>query len=201
MKAISKLRNLWVLMLLSLLFTIGCSREEVPDSVQEASLKVNTQSKKSTHGKVVHRVVIASKDNCEDESFPQGCKGNLSLVANEYEDGSVDGQWQDTFSDNGEGIHVKVDCVSIKFTHIGPITFASAVIGGYITKGKIDGEDVTGQYAMASAIDLDYLIDDDAPNQEDFVSMSYNGEYQDCNSVNMSMFSMDLFSKGQVKIW
>ena len=198
MKAISKLRNLWVLILFSVLFTIGCSREETQDSIQEASLKVQTQSKKSSRGKVVQHVVIGSKDNCEELGLQKGCRGNLSLVANVYQDGSVDGQWQDTFSEGAEDLHAKVDCVNIKFTHIGPITFATATIGGYITKGKIAGEDVSGQYALVSAMDLDYLTDEDGKNQDDFVSISYNGEYQDCDSANLNM---SLFSKGEVKIW
>ena len=201
MKAISILRNTWILIVLSLFFAIGCSNDEVQDPVQEASLKVNTQSKKPSRGKVVHRVIIGSKDNCEELGLPQGCKGNLSLVANLYEDGSADGQWQDTFSSPADGLHVKVDCVKIEFTKVGPVTFASAIIGGVISKGKIDGENVSGKYALMKAMDLDYLTDDDGPNHDDFVSLSYIAENQNCDSVNPSVFLIYPFSKGQVKIW
>lgn len=198
-----KLRSSLVLVLLSLFFVTGCSREEVQNPVQEVSLKAKVQpSKKSSRGKVVHHVVIGSKDNCEALGLPRGCKGNLSLVANVYEDGSVDGQWQDTFSDSGEGLHIHIDCVKIGFNPIGPGgSIAYAIIGGYITKGKIDGEDVSGQYALTTALDLGYLTDGKPPIHDDFVSFSYNGEYQDCESVSPSMFSIIPFSKGQVKIW
>jgi len=201
MKAMIKIRKGLVLIMLTLLFSYGCSKEEVVDPVQEASLKVNIQSKKSSRGKVVHRVVIASKDSIE-LGVRGGHRGNLSLVANVYEDKSADGQWQDTFSNASEGIHVNIDCVKIEFTPLGPFTFASAIIGGYITKGKIDGVDVSGQYAFTKAIDLDYLVEGDRPNHEDFVSLSYNVEYQDCDKVNADIFEkIFLFSKGQVKIW
>ena len=197
-----KIRFDYFLGLLILVFTIGCSKEEAQDTIQEASLKVSTQSKNSSHGKVIHRVIIGSKDNCEQLNLPRGCKGNLSLVANVYADKSVDGQWQDTFSNATESIHVNIDCVDIEFTPAGPVTFATAIIGGYITKGKIDGEDVSGQYAFVRAMDLDYLFEDDRPNHEDVVSLSYNVEYQDCETVNPDIFERILrFSKGQVKIW
>jgi len=201
MNIINKQRKSLYLVIFSLFFVIGCSKEdEVQDSFQEASLKVENQSNRSSRGKVVHHVIVGSKDNCEELGLPQGCRGNLSLVANVYEDGSVDGQWQDTFSDNGEGLHVDIDCVKIGFSRF----FAYAIIGGYIKKGKIDGVDVSGQYALTSAIDLDYLRAGEKtgrPIQEDFISLSYNGEYQDCNTVDTNLFSIYPFSKGQVKIW
>lgn len=201
MKAMIKMRKELVLMLVILFFAYGCSKEYELETMQEASLKFEQPFKKASHGKVIHRVVVGSKDNCQELNLSKGCKGNLSLVANVYEDGSVSGQWQDTFSNPTEGIHVKIDCVDIEFTHVGPFTFASAIIGGFITKGKIDGQNVSGQYALVKALDSDYLTDGDRPVHEDFISLSYISEYQDCKSVNESMFSVYLFSKGQVKIW
>ena len=201
MKAMIKMRSGLVLVLVLLLFAYGCSKEDELENIQEASLKFQPQSKKASHGKVIHRVVVGSKDNCEELNLSKGCKGNLSLVANVYEDGSVSGQWQDTSLKSSEGIHVNIECVDIEFTHVGPFTFASAIAGGYITKGKIDGQDVIGKYALVKALDSDYLTDGDRPIHEDFISLSYIGEFQDCQSVSESMFSMFLFSKGQVKIW
>lgn len=196
-----KMRNGLVLIFVTLFLAYGCSMEDELETIQEASLKFERSSKKASHGKVIHRVVVSSKDNCEELNLSKGCKGNLSLIANVHEDGSVSGQWQDTFSNAGDHIHVNISCVDIDFTSVGPFTFASAIIGGYITKGKIDGQDAIGQYAMVKALDSDYLIEGDRPVHEDFISLSYIGKFQDCQSVDDNMFSLYLFSKGQVKIW
>ena len=96
-------------------------------------------------GKVIHRVSVGGNDICEALGFAPGCDGNFSLVAIEKADGSVKGQWQDTFLGGGEGIHVAVDCLNIVDN--------GAVIGGEIVHGAVGGVDVTGLRALTAVID------------------------------------------------
>jgi len=78
----------------------------------------------------LHHVTIGGADICPGLGLRPGCDANLSLVANEYPDGSVSGQWQDVFEDN-TGLHIAVDCLVVVGNQ--------AVVGGVITKDPYDG--------------------------------------------------------------
>ena len=78
-------------------------------------------------GKIVNFVSAGSNDACEAFGLEKGCDGNFSLVATESADGTVSGQYQDTFSGGGEGVHAKIDCFHV----IGN----GAVVSGIVTKG------------------------------------------------------------------
>jgi hypothetical protein len=69
-------------------------------------------------GPVVHHVTIGGPDVCEAFGAQPGCDANFSLVANQYADGSVSGQWVDRFSQNfgGGGITVAVTCVAVRLS-------------------------------------------------------------------------------------
>jgi hypothetical protein len=61
---------------------------------------------------VIHRVSVGSADIAP----PPGTDANFSLSAIEFDDGTVRGQWQDTFFGRGTpavAVHVKVDCLVV----------------------------------------------------------------------------------------
>jgi hypothetical protein len=61
---------------------------------------------------VVHKVSVGSAD----VTPPPGTDANFSLSAIEFDDGTVTGQWQDTFFGRGNpalALHVKVDCLVV----------------------------------------------------------------------------------------
>ena len=61
---------------------------------------------------VIHRVSVGSADIAP----PPGTDANFSLSAVEFDDGTVRGQWQDTFFGRGTpavAVHVKVDCLVV----------------------------------------------------------------------------------------
>jgi hypothetical protein len=67
----------------------------------------------STPG-IVHRVTVGSPDSV---LFPPGSDANFSLVAIERGDGTVTGQWQDTFSGRGVPafpVHVEISCLVVE---------------------------------------------------------------------------------------
>jgi hypothetical protein len=87
-------------------------------------------------GPVVHHVTAGGPDACIALGFEHpGCDANFSLVANQYADGDVSGQYTDRFA-NGDGFHAVVDCLVV----IGN----DAWISGVITQGSFNGIDLAG---------------------------------------------------------
>ncbi len=139
---------------------------------------------------VAHHVSLGGADICEALGLPTGCDANFSLVAVEKADGSVKGQWQDTFAGGLEGIHVAVDCVNVVAN--------AAVIGGVITHGFAGGVDVTGQRALTAVVDNGTSAND-APDQLTF-SFFPTGA-QSCLDVDLAMVTFFNLARGQVKVW
>ncbi len=138
------IRYLFVIsVLLLLVMFVGCSEEAPTAALIDSSIENPTEA--LSKGAVVGHASLGGADICEALGLPTGCDANFSLVANMKADGSVSGQWQDTFSGGGEGIHVAVDCIIV----VGN----GAVIGGVITNGTAGGVNVSGQRALTAVVD------------------------------------------------
>jgi len=140
-------------------------------------------------GGVAHHVSLGGADICEAVGLPTGCDANFSLVAVQKADGSVRGQWQDTFAGGLEGVHVAVDCVNV----VGN----GAVIGGVITHGFAGGVDVSGQRALTAVVDNGTSAND-PPDQISF-SFFPTGS-ADCNAFIATNFPLFNLGRGQVKV-
>lgn len=81
----------------------------------------------SADSPVVHRVSVGGPDVCEGLGLEPGCDANFSLIALEFADGSVKGQWTDRFA-NGGGFHAVVECLSVSGNE--------AWVGGVVTQGE-----------------------------------------------------------------
>lgn len=82
-------------------------------------------------GPVAHRVSMGSADVCAGLGLPAGCDANQSLVAIEFANGTVKGQWHDQFA-GGVGVHVAVACVSVSGNQ--------AWVSGTVTNQPFAGE-------------------------------------------------------------
>ncbi len=140
-------------------------------------------------GGVAHHVSLGGADVCEALGLPTGCDANFSLVAVEKPDGSVRGQWQDTFAGGLEGLHVAVDCVNV----VGN----GAVIGGVITHGFAGGVDVSGQRALTAVVDNGTSVND-PPDQISFSFVGTGG--LSCNALVPANFPLINLTHGQVKV-
>jgi len=184
---------LFIIGALFLLFMfVGCSEEAVPTAAENPT---DTLSK----GKVVHHASMGGADFCEAVGLPTGCDANFSLTANEKADGTVSGQWQDTFTGGGEGIHVNIDCLNIVGGNF-------AIIGGVITKGTAGGVDVSGQRAVTAVVD-NGTSTNDPPDQ---LSFSFIGNVAtnllgstDCDELTPADFQgfLNDLTHGQVKVY
>ena len=139
------------------------------------------------NAQLVHHVSLGGADICEASGLPTGCDANFSLVANEFADGSVGGQWQDTLVGGGEGIHVAVDCLNV----VGN----GAVIGGVITHGTSLGVDVSGQRALTAVVD-NGTTSNDTPDQLSFSFFPTGG----CGTLVPTNFPLNNLGRGQVKV-
>jgi hypothetical protein len=137
----------------------------------------------------MHHASLGSADVCVAFGLQAGCDANFSLLANEFADGSVKGQWQDSFGGGFGGVHVNIDCL---------IVYGSqAVVGGVVTKFDPDPT-LVGTRAVTSVADNGTSANDPA----DQVSFSFFG-YGD--EVGCDFFAPEQFPlndlTGQVKVW
>lgn len=173
---------------LILVLVAGCSEEAAPTSaLDDAPLETTTAT--LSHNRVVHHASLGGADICEALGLPTGCDANFSLTANMKADGSVKGQWQDTFAGGGEGIHVSIDCLNV----VGN----GAVVGGVVTNGTIGGVDATGQRALTAVVDNGTSKNDPA----DQLSVSFTGIDIPCTDLEPAAFPLFELTNGQVKVY
>ena len=171
-------------LLLLVMSVTGCSEEAAPTGNSSIENPTGVLSKNP----VIHHVSVGGADVCEALGLPTGCDANFSLVANMKTDGSVSGQWQDTFAGGGEGIHVAIDCMNI----VGN----GAVISGVITHGTLGGVDVSGQRAITAVVDNGTSANDPA----DQISFSIFPNNTDCITLIPGNFPLFDLAHGQVKV-
>jgi hypothetical protein len=111
---------------------------------------------------------------------------NFSLVAIQYRDGYVSGQWTDQFGQGEGGIHVAVNCVFVAGN--------KAWISGIITHGTFNGADLSGLPVITRVRDNG----DSANDPPDEISFSFIGVATPCTAApNLVLFPM---TDGQVKV-
>ncbi len=171
-------------LLLLVISVNGCNEDAAPTENSSIENPNGVLSK----GRVIHHVSLGGADICEALGEPTGCDANFSLVANEKADGSVSGQWQDTFVGGGEGIHVAIDCINVIDN--------GAIVGGVITHGTVGGFDVSGLRAITAVVDNGTSAND-PPDQ---LSFSFVDDNRDCNNLTLDDFSLIDLTHGQVKV-
>lgn len=109
----------------------GCSEPTASKTAEPVGSLLRASA---SGGAVVHHVTIGGPDVCTGFGAQPGCDANFSLVANQYADGSVSGQWVDRFSQNfgGGGITVQVTCVAVEgsFAWVGGVVTSPASNAG-----------------------------------------------------------------------
>ena len=122
-------------LLLLVVFVTRCSEEAAPTAFLIDSSIENPALSKT----VVHHVSVGGADICEALGLPTGCDANFAFVAIEKADGSVSGQWQDTFIFDrddpglirGVPVHVTIDCLNVDGNE--------AWVSGVVTGGPFTG--------------------------------------------------------------
>lgn len=182
--------------LLTALAVFACTDTPAEPTQETAALTADGQPTSPTFDskRVIHRVSVAGADVCEATGRPTGCDANFSLVAYQRADGSVGGQWQDTFDGGRMGIHVAVDCLNV----VGN----AAILGGVITHGtsEVSGEDVTGQRALTAVVDNGTSVKD-PPDQIGYSVIGLGGPRSCRNATPPGIYQLEYLTHGQVKVW
>jgi len=143
---------------------------------------------------VTDMVSAGSNDACESAfGLPKGCDGNFSFHANLREDGSVKGQYQDTFAGGGLGVHATLDCLNI----VGN----GAVVGGVITNGTSPGQgDVTGRRLLAAVVDNGKSANDPADQISFSLFRPADEDPAFCQALVPEQFQLFDLTTGQVTV-
>lgn len=121
----------------------------------------------------IHKVTIGTPDVCEAFGFPSpGCDANFSLVALEFANGSVRGQYTDRFA-NGQGFHATIDCLVVDGNQ--------AWVSGVVTTGYVEflGGDITG-FPVATRLVDNGTSANDAVDQ---ITFSWLGDSTPCTDM------------------
>ena len=140
------------------------------------------------NAQVIHRVHVGGPDICDAVGQKPGCDANFSLVALEFANGKVAGQYTDRFGDltGSGGFHARIDCISVAGN--------DAWVSGVITKGKLGGVDLAGQPVITRVRD-NGTSNNDPPDQ---ISFSFIGNSTSCLSQpNLPLFAVP---QGQVVV-
>ena len=166
-------------LILLLIFFTGCEVDSISPTSDDGA---------NARGGVIHIVSAGSNDACAAFGLATGCDANWSLIAIQHADGSISGQWQDGFAGGTGGIHVTVDCLIVDGN--------TAIIGGVVTSGNVNGQDVTGVRAITAVSD-NGTSNNDTPDQ---ISFSYFPVDALCDEVPFEQFALLDLTKGQVKV-
>ena len=174
-----------------LLTALGAAcQETIPTDSGVSSNDAIVEYDGATYSSVTDKVSVGGADICEALGQPTGCDANFSLSARKYDDGSVKGQWQDTFGFGATGfIHVDIDCLHV----VGNF----AVLAGVITNGNANGVDLTGQRALTAVMDNGTSANDPA-DQLSFSFFPTGGT--SCNGLVPGNFPLFNLAHGQVKV-
>jgi len=120
----------------------------------------------SATGPVAHRVSAGGPDACIAFGFPHpGCDGNFSLVAIEYADGAVSGQYTDRFA-RGDGFHAVVDCLELDGNN-------AAWVSGVITHGIFTDPDTGDEFDLTGLSVITKVWDNGTSGHPDEISFSF----------------------------
>ncbi len=136
----------------------------------------------SNNSGVVHRVSAGG----HDLNIAENTDANFSLVAIEYGDGSMSGQWTDQFGQQDGGFHAEVNCLRVVGNQ--------AWISGVITSGSVPGFDLTGLPVITRVQD----VGNSANDPPDRISFSFIGNPTPCTATpNLILLPM---TDGQVTV-
>lgn len=104
---------------------LGCDREPVAPDLSSSTTGTGSPLM-AAQGPLMHHVSAGGPDVCSGVGLLPGCDANFSVMANAYADGSVTGQWQDSFGDGYGSVHITVDCLIVYGNF--------AVVGGVVSQ-------------------------------------------------------------------
>jgi hypothetical protein len=128
-------------------------------------------------GPIVHHVSVGGPDACGffANTHP-GCNANFSLQAQEWDDGSIRGEYVDRL-DHQNGFHAVINCLAVDGN--------TAWLSGVIVSGTVNGVDVIGRPVATRVQDNGTS----ARDAVDKISYSWIGDARPCTmKLNYILF-------------
>lgn len=164
------------------LFAIGCTEPTATSPAASTMPSIGTPLFANQGNGVVHRVSVGGNDL----DIAENTDANFSLVAIEYGDGSVSGQWTDQFGQGEGGFHAEINCLLVVGNE--------AWVSGVITSGGVPGLDFTG-LTVAARVSDNGTSANDPPDQ---ISFSFIGNPFPCTAQRP--FALQDMTDGQVSV-
>jgi hypothetical protein len=130
---------------------------------------------------IIHHVSVGGPD----QDATTHTDANFSLVAIQYGDGRVKGQWTDQFGQGQGGVHVEINCLVVDGNE--------AWMSGFVTSGKFNGADLSGLPVITRVQD-----NGNSKSTPDQISFSFIGNPASCETrPNLALNPM---TAGQVTV-
>ena len=177
-----------------LLFIAGCA-----DQSASPLAEANAPSAQVSQSPIVHRVSVGGPDQCFWFGLKPGCDGNFSLIAMQREDGSVTGQFTDSYGGPG-ALHAVVDCLKVQV--IPERTTLEAWVGGVVTHPK----EAAGHRVITRMRDNGTSMNDPLPDAiargiVDPEEEGFSSNCQDYPPADGRDMGLARTPQGQVTIW
>ena len=166
------------------LLAVACSEPTTPLASRNAPTIGSIAASSDNGNGVIHRVSVGGSD----QDATQNTDANFSLIAIQYGDGSVKGEWTDQFGQGQGGVHVDVNCLVVQGNQ--------AWVGGIIRSGSTGqgGVDLSGLPALTRVADLGKSAND----PPDAISFTFIGLPVQCTAQpNLPLLPM---TGGQVTV-
>ena len=159
------------------LFAIGCAQDTTAPASDNQQVTPQFNS-----SPIVHRVSVGGPDACTGLGGKPGCDANFSILAIQFADGTVRGQYIDRFAQGG-GFHAVVDCLNV----VGN----DAWISGVVTQPK--------EFAGVPVITRVRDNGTSANDPPDQISFSFAFDPRSCSTAPQDLPLFDA-PEGQVKV-
>lgn len=151
---------------------------------------------------VLAHVSVGSNDLCRAEGLKPGCAADFSLVATEYADGTVKGEWSDQSGHGNGGVHVTVNCLDATYYVLPQESWPIAWVSGVVTEST-NADMPVGTGVITVALDRSHNTPSD--RFQDLASFtipmsSLSGVTSCKDEPNLPVFLGKEFT-GQVTIW
>jgi hypothetical protein len=180
-----------LLSLIPLLVVAACADQSVSPPAEAVAL--SPQSVQG-QGSIVHRASLGGPDICEAFGATPGCDANFSLVAIQFEDGTVTGQLTDQYGP-ADGLHAVVDCLHVQI--VPGRTTLEAWVGGVVTRPAHQ----VGLRIIARMRDNGTSTNDPRPDALSRGIVAPEEEGYSSNCEDMPAIGFGLLWQGQVTIW
>ena len=176
------MKTAWFALPAVALLAVACTDSTAPLTSRSQPTLGGIMASSTNGNGVINRVSVGGSD----QDATANTDANFSLIAIQYSDGSVKGEWTDQFGQGQGGVHVDVNCLSVVGNQ--------AWVSGIIQSGNGPAAAFVGLPAVTRVADLGKSAND----PPDLISFTFVGLAVPCTAQpNLPLLPM---TGGQVTV-